>query len=246
MREFAAANESTLRSRMLTATRADLPMLGPSGLPCDQSDRKLAAAAGSGAGRSTIGTSRATRRGTVDESTSLPQEHSAHVLLKLLGPRFRRLLFERCRAAHSSISPNRSCRRRNGCGSPRLAGLCGSDLATICAGESYRAGHVMPFVMGHELVGTVTEVARRSAGSVRRRPSGVAPRLGCRCADRAEVRRCGEGRDALCRNVTAGSHLRRASRRLLPRHRRWVRRNLVAHESQIYKVPDEMDDAPRC
>ena len=90
---------------------------------------------------------------------------------------------------------------------PKLAGICGSDIATLCAkGSPYLAPITsMPFVLGHEVVGVVTEIG----AEVERVKVGdrvvLHPALGCKvrgidppCAA------CREGKEALCRNVTTG------------------------------------------
>ena len=80
---------------------------------------------------------------------------------------------------------------------PRLTGICGSDLATLCAkGSPYLAPVTsMPFVLGHEIVGTIvetgTEVGEVAVGdrvvvhpalgcTVRRHSDGILPRHGRR------------------------------------------------------------------
>ena len=84
-----------------------------------------------------------------------------YALLKLLGPRFRRLYTSRVSPlalrdiAEPKLPTGQWVRI-----APRLSGICGSDLATICAtGSPYLAPVTsMPFVMGHELVGTIVEI----------------------------------------------------------------------------------------
>lgn len=128
---------------------------------------------------------------------------------------------------------------------PRLAGICGSDLATLCAKGSAYLGPVtsMPFVMGHELVGVVTEIGRE----VTRVRVGdrvvVHPALGCRprgidppCSF------CREARDALCRNVTRGVISSGIQIGYCRDTGGGFGESLVAHESQAYVVPEKIED----
>ncbi len=169
-----------------------------------------------------------------------------YALLKLLGPRFRRL-YSSGVAPLSLVDiaeprlPTPQWVRI----APRLAGICGSDLATICAkGSPYLAPVTsMPFVMGHELVGTVTE----TGAEVRRVRVGdrvvLHPALGCTVRGiEPKCDACAEGRDALCRNVTRGIISAGIQTGYCRDTGGGFGENLVAHESQVYKVPDEMDD----
>jgi len=128
---------------------------------------------------------------------------------------------------------------------PRLAGICGSDLATLCAKGSPYLGPVtsMPFVMGHELVGVVTEVGRE----VTRVRVGdrvvVHPALGCRAREidpRCEF--CGEARDALCCNVIHGVVSSGIQIGYCRDTGGGFGESLVAHESQAYVVPEKIED----
>lgn len=127
----------------------------------------------------------------------------------------------------------------------RLSGICGSDLATVCAkGSSYFSPLIStPFVLGHEVVGDVLEAG---PDVTRAKPGDrvvLEPALGC------EVRgivnlcpRCREGRYAHCENVTGGI--------LAPGIQTGYCRDtgggwgeeLVAHESQIFPVADSLSD----
>jgi len=170
-----------------------------------------------------------------------------YALLKLLGPRFRGLYTSG--VAPLSLSdvsdyalPNDQWVRV----SPRLAGICGSDLATVCAkGSPYLAPVTsMPFVMGHELVGTVAEIGR----SVTRVKSGervvLHPALGCvvRGID-PPCSACRERRDALCRNVARGAIAPGIQTGYCRDTGGGFGEHLVAHESQLYKVPEGLPDA---
>ncbi len=129
---------------------------------------------------------------------------------------------------------------------PILSGICGSDLATICAkGSPYLSPLTStPFVLGHELVGRVSEVGR----DARRFSVGdrvvVQPALGCVVRGIEPLcNACADGQIALCRNITRGD--------LAPGIQTGYCRgtggawseSLVAHLSQLYLVPDSIDDA---
>ncbi|HKY60244.1 MAG TPA: zinc-binding dehydrogenase [Gemmatimonadota bacterium] len=128
---------------------------------------------------------------------------------------------------------------------PLLAGICGSDLATVTAqGSTYFSPFVStPFVPGHEVVGVVEETgseARRTAVGER---VVIHPPL--HCAVRGLVDRCvacRAGDTAHCRNVTAGD----LSAGIQTGYCRdtgggWSS-SLVAHEIQLRAVPDGVPD----
>ncbi len=100
--------------------------------------------------------------------------------------------------------------------SPILAGICGSDLSVICAkGSPYFSPLTStPFVLGHEVVGTVTEIGH-GVGEFEKRNGLVAlhegdrvilePALGCIVRGIEPLcEACRRGQNALCRNVTRG------------------------------------------
>jgi threonine dehydrogenase-like Zn-dependent dehydrogenase len=122
---------------------------------------------------------------------------------------------------------------------PRLSGICGSDHALLAGGASMYLSSLTstPFVPGHEVVAEVAAGERRGERVV------VEPALGCgargidpRCGE------CGEGRHALCLNVTCGA----VSAGLQIGYCRdtgggWSEA-LVAHRTQVHAVPDDLDD----
>jgi threonine dehydrogenase-like Zn-dependent dehydrogenase len=128
---------------------------------------------------------------------------------------------------------------------PILSGICGSDLAAICAkGSAYLSPLTStPFVLGHEVVGTVTEVGPRTEGVSVGERVVVQPALGC-CVRGIEPMcpACAANRPALCRNVTRGD----VSAGIQTGYCRdtgggWSE-SFVAHPSQLYRVPHSMDD----
>lgn len=128
---------------------------------------------------------------------------------------------------------------------PKLAGVCGSDLATItCKSSPYLAPVTsMPFVLGHEVVGVVAET---TSGVTRVRTGDrvvLQPALGCAVRGLTPpCERCAAGEIALCRHVTRGA----ISAGIQTGYCRdtgggWSE-GFVAHESQLYRVPAAMPD----
>ena len=169
-----------------------------------------------------------------------------YLLLKLMGPHFRRMYTSGAsplalRDVPEPKLPTEQWIRVR----PRLAGVCGSDIATICArGTPYLAPVTsMPFVMGHELVGVVTEIGRDVQGLTVGERVVLHPALGCRVRgiDPA-CDACRNGRDALCRNVTRGDIAAGIQTGFCRDTGGGFSESLVAHQSQVYRVPDELED----
>jgi threonine dehydrogenase-like Zn-dependent dehydrogenase len=126
---------------------------------------------------------------------------------------------------------------------PLLSGICGSDLGTLSSENSPYFSPITspPFVLGHELVGLVTE----DKGSFRAGERVVLePALGCavRGMD-PPCPYCASGSNALCVNVANGE--------LAPGIQTgfcrdtgggWSEATLVAHPSQLHRVPDDLSD----
>jgi threonine dehydrogenase-like Zn-dependent dehydrogenase len=126
---------------------------------------------------------------------------------------------------------------------PLLSGICGSDLGTLSAESSPYFSPLTspPFVMGHEILGEIVE--DNSDFSTGERVV-VEPALGCvvRGID-PPCPYCASGRYALCVNVAKGE--------ISPGIQTgfcgntgggWSEGTLVAHPSQLYRVPDEVSD----
>ncbi len=169
-----------------------------------------------------------------------------YALLKLLGPQFRRLYtsglapLSLVEIPEPKLPSPRWVRI-----APKLAGLCGSDLATICAkGSPYLAPVTsMPFVMGHELVGTVTEIGTDVTGVRVGDRVVLHPALGCFVRGIEPMcDACAGGCDALCRNVARGAIAPGIQTGYCRDTGGGFGQSLVAHESQAYRVPDDLDD----
>jgi threonine dehydrogenase-like Zn-dependent dehydrogenase len=126
---------------------------------------------------------------------------------------------------------------------PLLSGICGSDLGTLSSENSPYFSPITspPFVMGHEVFG---EVANDNAGFRAGERVVVEPALGCRVRGiEPPCSFCASGRHALCLNVAKGD--------ISPGIQTgfchdtgggWSHRSLVAHPSQLYRVPDAVPD----
>ncbi len=134
-------------------------------------------------------------------------------------------------------------------------GICGTDLGTL----SYRASPVLepfgsfPAVLGHEILARVREVGPGVTGLEPGMRVAVDPFLSCQVRGHPEDRHCpscrdgrhatceeagedgeaAEGGGALSRGLTMGYH------RDLPGG---FGERMVAHESQLFPVPDALDD----
>jgi threonine dehydrogenase-like Zn-dependent dehydrogenase len=126
---------------------------------------------------------------------------------------------------------------------PLLSGICGSDLGTLSSENSPYFSPITspPFVLGHEVVGVVSE----DTGDLRAGERVILePALGCaaRGID-PPCPYCAAGRQALCVNVTRGD----ISPGIQTGFCRdtgggWSEGTLVAHPSQLHGVPDKLSD----
>src|SRR5918998_2474625 len=126
---------------------------------------------------------------------------------------------------------------------PLLSGICGSDLGPLSSENSPYFSPITspPFVLGHELVGVVSE----DNGDLRAGERVVLePALGCaaRGVD-PPCPYCASERNNLCLNVAKGT--------LAPGIQTgfcrdtgggWSEGTLVAHPSQLHRVPDEVSN----
>ena len=122
---------------------------------------------------------------------------------------------------------------------PRLAGICGSDLATLDGRSSRYFEQIVsfPFVPGHEVVCDV------DSGNLEGRRAVIEPVLGC--ATRGidpPCPGCASGRKGSCERIAFG-HLRPGLQTGYCRDTGggWST-GLVAHESQLHEVPDDLSD----
>ncbi|MBA2442296.1 MAG: alcohol dehydrogenase catalytic domain-containing protein [Rubrobacter sp.] len=126
---------------------------------------------------------------------------------------------------------------------PRLSGICGSDLSTLSAEASPYFSPVTspPFVLGHEVVG---EVAEANSGFSAGERVVLEPTLGCEARGiDSPCPMCAAGRYALCLNVAEGD----VSPGIQTGFCRdtgggWSEGTLVAHPSQLHRVPEDLPD----
>lgn len=126
---------------------------------------------------------------------------------------------------------------------PLLSGICGSDLGTLSSENSPYFSPITspPFVLGHEVVGIVAEDADAFEAGER---VILEPALGCEARGIETLcPYCAVGRYALCLNVTKGD----VSPGLQTGFCHdtgggWSQGTLVAHPTQLHRVPDELSD----
>ena len=120
---------------------------------------------------------------------------------------------------------------------PRLAGICGSDLATV-DGESSRYFEEIvsfPFVLGHEIVADVVDQDGRRVV--------VEPVLGCLARGiNPPCQACAKGRKGSCERLAFGHiHPGLQTGFCSDTGGGWSE-ELVAHESQLHDVPERFSD----
>lgn len=124
---------------------------------------------------------------------------------------------------------------------PRLAGICGSDLALLSARSSPYLSSVvsMPFVPGHEVVGDLLD----AAGDL---PAGrrvvIDPVLSCAVRGTPPCRQCAQGFESRCDNVTGGGVSAGLQTGFCTDTGGGWSSMLVAHRSQLRAVPEALSD----
>ena len=126
---------------------------------------------------------------------------------------------------------------------PLLSGICGSDLGTLSSDNSPYFSPLTspPFVMGHEVVGVVAE---DNGGFLAGQRVVLEPALGCAARGiEPPCPYCASGRYALCLNVARGD-VGPAIQTGFCRDTGggWTTGTLVAHPTQLHRVPDALSD----
>ncbi len=182
-----------------------------------------------------------------------------YVALKLLGPKWAaRIATARwntlCPVSMREIAEPRLPTREWVRVTPTLAGICGSDLSVICSkGSPYFSPLTStPFVLGHEVVGTVAELgegvcACEDATGRPRLSVGdrivLEPALGCLARGMEPLcPACRRHQPALCRNVTRGDIAPGIQTGYCCDTGGAWSSSLVAHRSQLHPVPDAISD----
>lgn len=127
----------------------------------------------------------------------------------------------------------------------RLSGICGSDLSTITAkGSVYLSPFTSdPFVLGHEIVGEIAEIGEHVEGMSIGDRVVVEPVLACsvREIDPPCVQ-CQNQRYVNCENVTRGKISEGLQTGFCRDTGGGWSEYVLAHQSQIHHVPDDMSD----
>ena len=121
---------------------------------------------------------------------------------------------------------------------PTLTGICGSDLALLSGKASLHLATLTstPFVPGHEIVGEIGAGPRRGERVV------VQPALGCSARGLPPCPECAQGLIALCRQTTDGAVSAGLQTGFCRETGGGWSEGLVAHESQLHTVPDDLSD----
>jgi threonine dehydrogenase-like Zn-dependent dehydrogenase len=124
---------------------------------------------------------------------------------------------------------------------PRLAGICGSDLAMLAGKTSFYFSPLvsMPFVPGHEVVGDLFD-------DVDDRPAGTRvvldPVLSCAARGVPPCPSCAEGATSRCDRVTVGHVSPGLQTGYCADTGGGWGSMLAAHRSQVHPVPDTITD----
>ncbi|MDA1142912.1 MAG: zinc-binding dehydrogenase [Planctomycetota bacterium] len=125
------------------------------------------------------------------------------------------------------------------------SGICGSDLASICAkGSAYFSPLIStPFVLGHETVGEVIEIGADVTECKVGERVVIEPALGCRVRGIDPLCECCEaGNYAHCERVTEGTIAPGIQTGYCRDTGGGWSESFVAHQSQIVPVPPELSD----
>ena len=131
--------------------------------------------------------------------------------------------------------------------SPILAGICGSDLATVDGRSSRYFEDIVsfPFIPGHEVVGHLRADATDAHGAALSDGSRVVlqPVLGCAARGLPLCAACAAGAIGRCGALSRG-HLRPGLQTgfCADTGGGWSEGPLTAHVSQLFSVPDELSD----
>ncbi len=133
---------------------------------------------------------------------------------------------------------------------PTLSGICGSDLATIAGKVSFYFSPLvsMPFVPGHEVVGTLRDDLPAADGSDGDGALSagtrvvVDPLLTCAARGLDLCVACAAGRTGRCDRITVGHVSPGLQTGFCTDTGGGWSRMLIAHRSQLRAVPDELSD----
>jgi threonine dehydrogenase-like Zn-dependent dehydrogenase len=124
---------------------------------------------------------------------------------------------------------------------PRLAGICGSDLATLAGHTSLYFSPLvsMPFVPGHEVIGETADDAPGLPAGTR---VVLDPVLGCAARGVELCAACSSGARNRCDRITVGHVSPGLQTGFCADTGGGWSGELVAHVSQLHAVPDDLPD----
>lgn len=125
---------------------------------------------------------------------------------------------------------------------PHLSGICGSDLATLSGRSSFYFSPLvsLPFVPGHEVVGELLDDCGQHKAGQRVVLSSV---LGCAARGLDDLcPNCATGKYGRCDRVTIGDLKAGLQTGYCADTGGGWSRMMLAHRSQVWAVPDGMDD----
>jgi threonine dehydrogenase-like Zn-dependent dehydrogenase len=169
-----------------------------------------------------------------------------YALARAVGGRFPRVHYGRgsclsLRELPSPALPGKGWLRLR----PLLTGLCGSDLATVFfkASPQLEPFSSFPAVLGHEILAEITEVPDGVHGLTVGQRVAVNPVLPCRLLGiTPQCAPCAQGHENGCEKTAAGCL---APGMLIGFHRELpggMGTEMVAHESQLFPLPDGLSD----
>jgi threonine dehydrogenase-like Zn-dependent dehydrogenase len=124
---------------------------------------------------------------------------------------------------------------------PRLAGICGSDLATLMGRSSFYFSPLvsMPFVPGHEVVGELLDPMDELPAGTR---AVLDPVLSCAARGLELCHSCADGATGRCDRVTVGHVSPGLQTGYCADTGGGWSGMLAAHRSQLHPVPDRITD----
>jgi threonine dehydrogenase-like Zn-dependent dehydrogenase len=150
-------------------------------------------------------------------------------------------------AIAGNVSPlqlvNRQAPRLPGAGwtrvTPLLSGICGSDLALLAGRASPYLSPLtsMPFVPGHEIVGTTLDDLPEVPRGTR---VVLDPVLSCRARGTSACRWCASGHENRCDHITTGAISAGLQTGFCEDTSGGWSWQLVAHADQLHPVPDQL------
>jgi threonine dehydrogenase-like Zn-dependent dehydrogenase len=124
---------------------------------------------------------------------------------------------------------------------PSLSGICGSDLGVITGSTSlyFAALASMPYVPGHEMVGTLVDDCLDLPKGTR---VVLEPVLSCAARGLAPCDQCADGRTNLCDRITVGHVAPGLQTGFCADTGGGWGEEMMAHRSQLHAVPDDLSD----